>query len=150
MEERLEDFRETMERVQARYFDKKAVMRDKKKAAKPDLEEKKKENHEQNLSNDSDQEMSHPNNEADELLKKFQDQEEGDFLGTELAFLEDQRLHQLSEKFKAEPVPQLKSSTNTKDVEMQKPIDASVLDAIEENLPAQIGSEQMKEKTGQE
>jgi hypothetical protein len=56
----------------------------------------------------------------------------------------------LSEKFKAEPVPQLKSSTNTKDVEMQKPIDASVLDAIEENLPAQIGSEQMKEKTGQE
>jgi hypothetical protein len=89
MEERLEDFRETMERVQARYFDKKAAMRDKKNSAKPNLEEKKKENQEQNLSNDSDQEMSHPNNEADELLKKFQDQEEGDFLGTELAFLED-------------------------------------------------------------
>ncbi len=150
MEERLEDFRETMERVQARYFDKKAAMRDKKNSAKPNLEEKKKENQEQNLSNDSDQEMSHPNNEADELLKKFQDQEEGDFLGTELAFLEDQRLPQLSEKFKAESVPQLKSSTNTKDVEMQKPIDASVLDAIEENLPAQIAAEQMKEKTGQE
>jgi hypothetical protein len=78
-----------MERVQARYFDKKAAMRDKKYSAKPNLEEKKKENQEQNLSNDSDQEMSHPNNEADELLKKFQDQEEGDFLGTELAFLED-------------------------------------------------------------
>lgn len=41
MEERLEDFRETMERVQASYFDKKATMRDKKKIAKPNLEEKK-------------------------------------------------------------------------------------------------------------
>lgn len=70
--------------------------------------------------------MSHPNYEADELLRKFQDRDDADFLCTEFAFLEDQRLHQLGEKLKAEAVPHLKSSTNTKDVEMQKPTDPSV------------------------